>query len=108
MLGFHMMHQNARDRVFPLTRANRVGTLLMFVVRNIFSRPERLRATMRNLAAAGEIPQWLAETPDPLGFLIHEGGVDTLPTPPIASCDTNRASMSCCLAPATRSICEPT
>jgi predicted aldo/keto reductase-like oxidoreductase len=34
---------------------------------------------MRNLAAAGEIPQWLAETPDPLGFLIHEGGVDTLP-----------------------------
>jgi aryl-alcohol dehydrogenase-like predicted oxidoreductase len=79
MLGFHMMHQNARDRVFPLTRANRVGTLLMFVVRNIFSRLERLRATMRNLAAAGEIPQWLAETSDPLGFLIHEGGADTLP-----------------------------
>ena len=36
-VGFHMMHQNARERVFPLTRANRVGTLLMFVVRNIFS-----------------------------------------------------------------------
>ena len=53
MLGFHMMHQNARDRVFPLTLANRVGTLLMFAVRNIFSQPERLRATMRDLAAAG-------------------------------------------------------
>ena len=79
MVGFHMMHQNARDRVFPLTRANRVGTLLMFAVRNIFSQPERLRATMRDLAAAGEVPQWLAESPDPLGFLIHEGGASTVP-----------------------------
>ena len=79
MLGFHMMHQNARDRVFPLTRANRVGTLLMFAVRNIFSQPERLRATMRDLAAAGEVPNWLAETRDPLGFLIHEGGASTVP-----------------------------
>jgi aryl-alcohol dehydrogenase-like predicted oxidoreductase len=79
MLGFHMMHQNARGRVFPLTRANRVGTLLMFAVRNIFSQPERLWATMRDLAVAGEIPQSLAETPEPLGFLIHEGGASTVP-----------------------------
>ena len=74
MVGFHMMHQNARDAVFPLTREHRVGTLLMFAVRNIFSRPGQLAATMRELAAAGEVPQWLAETEDPLGFLIHEGG----------------------------------
>ena len=79
MVGFHMMHQNARDRVFPLSRANRVGTLLMFVVRNIFSKPERLQATMRELAAAGEVPPWLADSPDPLGFLIHEGGATTVP-----------------------------
>jgi aryl-alcohol dehydrogenase-like predicted oxidoreductase len=79
MVGFHMMHQNARDRVFPLTRANGVGTLLMFAVRNIFSQPERLRATMRDLAAAGEVPPWLAETADPLGFLIHESGATSVP-----------------------------
>jgi aryl-alcohol dehydrogenase-like predicted oxidoreductase len=79
MVGFHMMHQNARDRVFPLTRANRVGTLLMFAVRNIFSRPDRLRATLRDLATAGEIPGWLTETSDPLSFLIHEGGASTVP-----------------------------
>jgi L-galactose dehydrogenase len=79
MVGFHMMHQNARTALFPLTRANRVGTLLMFAVRNIFSQPERLRGTMRDLAAAGEVPQALAETPDPLGFLIHEGGATTVP-----------------------------
>ena len=42
MVAFHMMHQNARAAVFPLTREHRVGTLLMFAVRNIFSRPERL------------------------------------------------------------------
>jgi aryl-alcohol dehydrogenase-like predicted oxidoreductase len=79
MVGFHMMHQNARTTVFPLTRAHGVGTLLMFAVRNIFSQPERLKSTMRDLAAAGKVPQWLAETPDPLGFLIHEGGAKTVP-----------------------------
>src|SRR5689334_16447859 len=62
MIGFHMMHQNARDRVFLLTMAILVGTLLICAVRNIFSQPERLRADMRALAAAGEGPQWLAET----------------------------------------------
>ena len=79
MVGFHMMHQNARQRVFPLTLANGVGTLLMFAVRNIFSQPERLRNTIRDLVAAGKVPQWLADTTDPLGFLIHDGGASTVP-----------------------------
>jgi aryl-alcohol dehydrogenase-like predicted oxidoreductase len=78
MVGFHMMHQNARAAVFPLTRAHRVGTLLMFAVRNIFSRPGQLAATMRELAAKGEVPQRLAETPDPLGFLVHAGGAKSV------------------------------
>src|SRR6516165_3097056 len=79
MVGFHMMHQNARQRVFPLTRANGVGTLLMFAVRNIFSQPERLRSTLRDLAAAGEVPQSFADPPDPLAFLIHDDGASTVP-----------------------------
>src|SRR5918911_754 len=52
MVAFHMMNQNARQAVFPLTREHRVGTLLMFAVRNIFSRPDRLAATLRELADA--------------------------------------------------------
>jgi len=52
MVGFHMMHQNARQNVFPLTRQYRVGTLLMFAVRNIFSQPGRLQRTMREVASA--------------------------------------------------------
>src|SRR5262249_12262533 len=78
MVGFHMMHQNAREAVFPLTREHRVATLLMFAVRNIFSRPGQLVATMRELAAVGEVPPWLAKTEDPLGFLIHEGGAQSI------------------------------
>src|SRR5437763_5639766 len=74
MVAFHMMHQNARQAVCPLTRQHRVGTLMMFAVRNIFSRPERLAATTRELEAAGLVPKDLAGNPDPLGFLVHAGG----------------------------------
>ena len=78
MLGFNMMHQNARARVFPHTIAHNIGTLLMFVVRNIFSQPGRLEATLQELAAAGQVPQWLADMENPLDFLIHAGGASSL------------------------------
>ena len=78
MVALHMMHQNARSRVFPLTMANRVGTLLMFAVRNIFSKPERLATALRELAASRQLPPWLADAPNPLGFLIHEWGARTI------------------------------
>ena len=74
MVAFHMMHQNARTKVFPRTIANRIGTLLMFAVRNIFSRPERLAEALSELTARRELPRWLALAPNPLGFLVHEGG----------------------------------
>src|SRR6516162_1575478 len=108
MVGFHMMHQNARKAVSPLTRQHRVGTLLMFAVRNIFSRPGQLAATMQELAAAGEVPRCLAETDNPLGFLIYEGGPGASSTPPIASRGTSPVSMSCCSEPAIPSICAAT
>jgi aryl-alcohol dehydrogenase-like predicted oxidoreductase len=78
MLGFHMMHQNARQKVYPLTREHRIGTLQMFVVRNIFSQPERLAAALRQLVAEGELPQELAEDDDPLGFLVHDSGASSV------------------------------
>ena len=82
MIAFHMMNQNARDRVLPLARQHSVGTLMMFAVRNIFSQPGRLTATLRELAAAGLVPQALADDPDPLGFLVHDerdgGGAKSL------------------------------
>ncbi len=78
MLAYHMMNQGPRKTIFPVTRARGIGTLLMFVVRNIFSRPGVLAQTMKDLAARGEVPRELAEAPDPLGFLLHEGGASTL------------------------------
>ena len=78
MLAFHMMHQNARRVVFPRTRARGVGTLMMFVVRNIFSKPDLLTGTVRKLAAAGQIPAALGAERDPLGFLVHSGGAESL------------------------------
>ena len=68
MFAFHLMHQPARAQVFPHTRAHGVGTLMMFAVRQIFARPAQLAATVKQLAAAGQLPAWLAETDDPLGF----------------------------------------
>ena len=69
MVAFHMMHQNARDRrCFPDTMANRVGTLLMFAVRNIFSRPERLAAALRELTRTVKLPRWLGRCAEPARF----------------------------------------
>jgi len=78
MIAFHMMHQVSRERVFPATRANGVGTLMMFAVRGIFARPEHLAGTMKELAASGQVPAELAESDDPLGFLVHAGGASSV------------------------------
>ena len=78
MVAFHMMHQNARATIFPRTIANRVSTLLMFAVRNIFSRPERLASALRELTRRRELPRWLADAPNPLGFLLHEAGASNI------------------------------
>ena len=78
MFAFHMLNQAAREKVFPLTQARGVGTLLMFVVRNIFSRPGLLAETMTKLVAEGKVPKEFANKPDPLDFLVHDGGASSV------------------------------
>jgi aryl-alcohol dehydrogenase-like predicted oxidoreductase len=78
MAAFNLMDQVARTQVFPQTLANRIGTLMMFVVRSIFARPAQLAATMRDLTAAGQVPAWLAASETPLGFLVHPDGASSL------------------------------
>ncbi|MEM7025921.1 MAG: aldo/keto reductase, partial [Pseudomonadota bacterium] len=58
MLAFHMMNQNAREVVFPQTRARQIGTLLMFVVRSIFSVSGRLQETMRARDRRRRVTAW--------------------------------------------------
>jgi aryl-alcohol dehydrogenase-like predicted oxidoreductase len=78
MLGFSMMHQNARKTILPRTREQGVGTLCMFAVRNIFSKPDVLKKTFAGLAAEGKVPAAMAAAANPLGFLVHEGGAESI------------------------------
>ena len=74
MVAFHMLNQNARQRVFPATQGKNIGTLLMFAVRAIFSVPGRLQRDIAELVAEGKLPKWLADKKQPLDFLLHNQG----------------------------------
>jgi aryl-alcohol dehydrogenase-like predicted oxidoreductase len=78
MVGFQMFHQNARELVFPMTIERKIGTMLAFVVRNIFADQQHLRAEISRMAEEGRLPAELAGQTNPLDFLIHEGGARTL------------------------------
>jgi L-galactose dehydrogenase len=51
---------------------------MMFVVRNIFSQPDYLRSTVKELVADGKLPAEMAKADNPLGFLVHDGGATSL------------------------------
>ncbi len=76
MLAFNMMHQVARTKVFPQTIANHIGTLLMFVVRNIFSQPHSSRRSSSSWPP-GRCRLAGVER-STLDFLIHELGASSL------------------------------
>ena len=78
MLAFHMMNQTARRPVLEKAQANKTGTLCMFAVRNVFSRPGLLEETIAALAAEGKVPAELAKERNPLGFLVHEAGAQNI------------------------------
>ena len=78
MIGFQLLHQNARQHVFPLTQRANVGTTIMFAVRSIFADPAHLRATFERLAQEQKIPAGFAKKDNPLDFLLHDGGARTL------------------------------
>ena len=78
MVAFSMLQQNARDIVFRGTRARGIGVICMYAVRNIFSFPGRLQEAMKELAGEGRVPAWLAHKDQPLDFLIHPGGAESM------------------------------
>ena len=79
MVGFNLLNQSARERVFARTIAKGIGVLVMFAVRRALSQPDRLRATLEELIARGQLDPADIDLNDPLGFLIHEGGAVSLP-----------------------------
>jgi aryl-alcohol dehydrogenase-like predicted oxidoreductase len=75
MVAFHLLHQNARDSVFPLTQRTGVATLLMFAVRRIFSQPDRLAATLAELVEQGRLPPALRGESEALAFIAEQPGL---------------------------------
>lgn len=73
MLAYHMMNQRPREAILPAARGAGIGTMIMFAVRNIFSRPERLRRALAELAERGAIAHDIADG-DALGFLTDGKG----------------------------------
>jgi aryl-alcohol dehydrogenase-like predicted oxidoreductase len=79
MVGFNILNQSARERVFPHTREKGIGVLIMFAVRRALSRPDRLREVVAELVERGEVDPAEVDRDDPLGFVVHEGGAVSVP-----------------------------
>jgi aryl-alcohol dehydrogenase-like predicted oxidoreductase len=78
MLAYSLVNQGARRRVFPVTRRRGIGTLLMFVVRNIFSNAAYRRDVFAKLVAEGQLDASVLSAGDPLEFLVAEGGAQSI------------------------------
>jgi aryl-alcohol dehydrogenase-like predicted oxidoreductase len=78
MVGFNMLNQRARDGVFSKAAKKDVGIEIMCAVRLAFSRPERLRQLIKELVERNQVRSSDIDEDDPFGFLIHEGGAESL------------------------------
>ncbi len=78
MLAYSLMNQGARRKVFPTTERRGIGTLLMFVVRNIFSNAAYRRDIAAKLVADGRLDASILSDGDPLGFLVSEGAAESI------------------------------
>jgi L-galactose dehydrogenase len=76
MVGFNILNQSARHRVFPLAIERRVGTLVMFAVRRAFGQRDRLHEFLRQMAVRGDYPPSLVA--HGLDFLLEESGASSL------------------------------
>lgn len=78
MLAYSLMNQGARRGVFPATQRRGIGTLLMFVVRNLFSNAAYRRDVFARLVEDGRLDASVVADGDPLGFLVSEGGAESI------------------------------
>jgi aryl-alcohol dehydrogenase-like predicted oxidoreductase len=78
MVGFNLLNPSARRTVFPLTRANRVGTLIMFAVRRALSSNAGVQEVVEQLLEAGALDAAAVDRAAPLGFVAAHPGIDSL------------------------------
>ncbi len=78
MVGFNILNQSARERLFVSTMEKNIGILIMFAVRLALSRPERLKECITELIQNKQINPSEIDKEDPLGFLIHDDGAENI------------------------------
>ncbi len=78
MVGFNLINPSARERIFPLTQARDVGTLVMFAVRRLLRDPQVLKEAVAGLIASGEVDAGQIDADDPLGFLREHAGIESI------------------------------
>ncbi|MHA2181787.1 MAG: aldo/keto reductase [Promethearchaeota archaeon] len=78
MVGFNILNQSARNRVFAKTIEKNIGILIMFAVRLALSRPKRLKECIDELIEKKQLNPNEINLSDPLGFLAHKGGAEDI------------------------------
>lgn len=78
MIGFNLLNPSAIQTVFPKTHAKQVATLGMFAVRRALSNPQVLRDLITGLSDEDLVNLDDFDLDNPLGFLISEGGAETV------------------------------
>jgi aryl-alcohol dehydrogenase-like predicted oxidoreductase len=78
MVGFNILNQSARERLFVSTMEKKIGILIMFAVRLALSRPKRLKECITELIQNKQINPSAIDREDPLGFLIHDNGAENM------------------------------
>ena len=74
MVGYNMLNQSARGRVFTMTQRKNIGVLNMFAVRRALSRPEILAETVTILKKNGQLPQSFSDAGQELEEIAREAG----------------------------------
>lgn len=69
MVGFNILNQSARNRVFGATLERGIGTLCMFAVRRALTRPGALLEVIGSLIERDEVDRADFDMENPLGFL---------------------------------------
>ncbi len=78
MVGFNILNQTAREKVFPATIAQNVAVQIMFAVRKALSQPDKLREAVQTLVAAGQLDPSEVDLANPLGFVLAESDATSL------------------------------
>jgi aryl-alcohol dehydrogenase-like predicted oxidoreductase len=78
MVGFNILNQSASTTLLPATIAKNIGILAMFAVRRALSDPVALVELIHDMIDRGLLDGRMIDKLNPLGFLVHEGGAQSL------------------------------